>query len=90
LCDAEMSAGAHLLHHHHHPGADQAAHHEGRHGDPTCPYAQSAGSAPLPTLPILTGGAEFAFFIPPAAVTQAFSPSGPIRKQSSRGPPFPA
>ena len=87
LCDAETSVGAHPQHHHHHPGGDAALHHEGAHGDPTCPYAQSAGSAPLPTLPILALGTLYDRLIPPAVVTQAVLPSGPIRKQSSRGPP---
>jgi hypothetical protein len=82
-----MSAGAHPLHHHHHAGSDQAAQHGGVHGDPTCPYAQSAGSAPLPTLPILAAGAVVAYFVPTTLVSQTFPPSGPVRKQTSRGPP---
>jgi hypothetical protein len=44
----------------------------------------------LPTLPILALGTLYDRLIPPAVVTQAVLPSGPIRKQSSRGPPFPA
>jgi hypothetical protein len=84
VCDARMSAG---VHDHHHPGHDNAAHHEGTHSDPTCPYAQSAGPAPLPTLPVLAGAAASDQLVPPAAVTQTFLAFGPTRQQSSRGPP---
>lgn len=86
VCDAEMSAGEHQ-HHHHHPGHDHPAHHEGVHSDPTCPYAQSAGPAPLPTLPVLVGGAVHDRLVPPAAVTQTIATFGPPRQQTSRGPP---
>jgi len=90
LCDADLPAGPHAQHHHHHPGADGASHPGGAHGDPTCPYAQSAGSAPLPTLPILAGGAVYDLFVPAPMATEASPASGPIRKQTSRGPPLPA
>lgn len=83
LCDAQMSAGEHHHHHHH----DQSTHHEGAHGDPTCPYAQSAGPAPLPTLPVLAGGAVYDRLVPPVAVTQTLLRFGPARQQTSRGPP---
>jgi len=86
LCDAEMPAGAHP-HHHHHPGHDNAAHHEGAHGDPTCPYAQSSGPAPLPTLPVLAGAATSDQLVIPAAVTQTLLRFGPTRQQTPRGPP---
>jgi hypothetical protein len=85
LCDAQMSAGEHHHHHHHHH--DQSTHHEGAHGDPTCPYAQSAGPAPLPTLPVLAGGAVYDRLVPPVAVTQTLLRFGPARQQTSRGPP---
>jgi hypothetical protein len=75
VCDAEMSAGEHR--HHYHPGHDGAAHHDGAHGDPTCPYAQSAGPAPLPTLPVLAGSAVSDLQEQPAAVAQIFSTRGP-------------
>lgn len=89
LCDVETSVVARQdeHHHHHHPGADPAAHHDGAHGDRSCPYAQSAGSALLPTLPVLAGGAIYDVFVPPVLVTQSFSSSGPVRKQTCRGPP---
>jgi len=81
LCESEMLAAGH-----HHPGHDHAMH-QGAHGDPTCPYAQSAGSAPLPTLPLLSGGAVFDLLVPPTASTQTFLSFGPTRQQSPRGPP---
>ena len=86
VCDAEMSAGIHQ--HHHHSGHDHAAHHEGAHSDPICPYAQSAGPAPLPTLPVLAGAAASDQMVPPTAVTQTFLRFGPTRQQTSRGPPL--
>jgi hypothetical protein len=82
LCDADQPAAGH-----HHPGHDHAMHHHGTHADPTCPYAQSAGPAPLPTLPVLAGGAVFDLLVPPSVFTQTFLSFGPTRQQSSRGPP---
>jgi len=100
LCDldlpgAAMPAGAMPSgampagHHHMHMdmAADHAAHHHGTHGDSTCPYAQSAGPAPLPTLPVLAGGATVEQPKLPASVTQTRLGFGPIRQPSSRGPP---
>jgi DUF2946 family protein len=84
LCDAEVSAAGH---HHDHSGHDNAAHHGGTHGDPTCPYAQSAGPAPLPTLPVLASADAFDHLVAPSAVTQTFLSFGPPRRLSSRGPP---
>ena len=86
LCDAETSAGEHQ-HQHHHPGHDNATHHEGTHGDPTCPYAQSAGPAPLPTLPVIAGAAAVDQLRVLAAVTQTLLSFGPTRQQMPRGPP---
>jgi hypothetical protein len=85
VCDAAMSAGEHA--HHHHPGHDGPAHPEGAHSDPTCPYAQSAGPAPLPTLPTIAGAAASDWHEPPATVAQIFSTCGPVREQTPRGPP---
>jgi hypothetical protein len=88
LCGAEMSAGAQPHeHHHHHPGDGAAAHHGGAHGDPTCPYAQSAAPAPLPALPVLAGGAIADPTVPARAVTRSLQACGPIRQQTPRGPP---
>jgi hypothetical protein len=85
---AAVPAGAMPASHHHmHEAQDHGAHRHGAHGDPTCPYAQSGGPAPLPTLPVLAGGATFERPILPAAVTQTHLSFGPIRQPSSRGPP---
>lgn len=75
------------MHMHRHMAADPATHQHGTHGDSTCPYAQSAGPAPLPTLPVLAGGAIFEQPKLPAAATQTLLGFGPIRQPSSRGPP---
>jgi hypothetical protein len=85
LCDAEMSAGE--LRHHHHPGHDNAGHHQGVHGDPTCPYAQSAGPGPLPTLPVLASAATLNQLVAPGGATQTRLNCGPTRQQTPRGPP---
>lgn len=68
-------------------GHDGAAPHGGMHGDPTCPYAQNAGPAPLPALPVVAATARSRPFSPPTAVTQTFSHFGPTREQTPRGPP---
>jgi len=83
-----MPAGHHHMHMAHmHMAADDTAHEHGAHGDSTCPYAQSAGPAPLPTLPVLAAGTTFQQPPLPAAVTQTLLGFGPIRQPSSRGPP---
>jgi hypothetical protein len=85
---AAVPAGAMPASHPHmHEAQDHSAHQHGAHGDPTCPYAQSGGPAPLPTLPVLAGGTTFERPILPAAVTQTRLRFGPIRQPSSRGPP---
>ena len=83
LCQPEVMAAGH----HHHPGNEGAAHHAGAHGDPTCPYAQSAGCALLPTLAVLTAGPIPDHVAAPAAATQTLLTFGPLRQQTSRGPP---
>ena len=90
LCSAETSASAAQHQHHHHPGHGDAEHHDGVHPDPTCPYAQSAGPAPLPTPPALAGGAVLDPPVPAVLATQTFSSCGPARQQTPRGPPSPA
>ena len=93
LCDADASMPAMATgampagHHHMHMAMEHAGHGHGAHGDPTCPYAQSAGPAPLPTLPVLAGGTTFGRPQLPAAITQTLLGFGPIRQPSSRGPP---
>jgi hypothetical protein len=86
VCDGSMPAGMHE-HHHHASGAEHAAPHDGAHGDPTCPYAQCSGSAPMPALPIPVGASVDVQRVKPLAITQIFPASGPIRKHRSRGPP---
>jgi hypothetical protein len=56
-------------------------------GDPGCPYALSGGAAPLPTLPVLAGASHPGSIIPIGVRTQTLLRFGPIRQQSSRGPP---
>jgi hypothetical protein len=93
LCDADVSmpgmlAGAMQAPPHHvHMAMGHAADGHAAHGDPTCPYAQSGGPAPLPTLPALAGGAAFERLRLPVAVTQTLLGFGPVRQPSSRGPP---
>jgi hypothetical protein len=92
LCDADasmstMPGAVPASHRHLHMAMDHAADGNGAHGDPTCPYAQSGGPAPLPTLPVLAGGATFERPRLPAAITQTLLGFGPIRQASSRGPP---
>jgi hypothetical protein len=81
LCEPGVLGG------HHHATHDHAAHHHGAHADSSCPYAQSAGPAPLPTLPVLAGGGVSELVVSPAALTQTFLHSGPPRQESRRGPP---
>jgi hypothetical protein len=84
LCEPDVLAASG----HHHFGHDHAAHHHGAHGDPTCPYAQSAGPAPLPTLPALTGGAPPLGLASLPVATQTRLSFGPRRQPVSRGPPL--
>jgi hypothetical protein len=81
LCDSDAQAPA--PHHSH----DQAGHTQHTHADPTCPYAQSAGPAPLPALPVLAAGPAIHFFVPPERLEQLHAHFGPFRQQYPRGPP---
>ena len=93
LCDADAPVAAMpanampASHDHMHMAMDHAAHQQGAHGDPPCPYALSGGPAPLPTLPVLVSGTTFDRPRLPAAITQTLFGFGPIRQPSSRGPP---
>jgi hypothetical protein len=73
LCDSNVHGP---LHHHH-----------GAHADPTCPYAQSSGPAPLPAFPSVVS-APFGYVAPASfELAQTVTPFGPTRQQSPRGPP---
>lgn len=82
LCQPEIMAGA--RHHHHHPGSHDKASTD---VDPTCPYAQSAGPALMPTLPVLPPALVMHSLESPQATSQAQVSYGPPRQQSPRGPP---
>jgi hypothetical protein len=85
VCNGSLPSAMHA--HHHHPGADHRAPHEGAHGDPPCPYAQSAGAAPLPVLSMRIVGTVPIELAAPPAFAQTFAPSGPLRTHRTRGPP---
>jgi hypothetical protein len=80
LCQPGAMAG-----HHHHPGSPASG--PALEVDPTCPYAQSAGPALMPTLPVLPAVAMMHRPEPPEAVTQTRLNFGPLRQQFPRGPP---
>ncbi|HUI60016.1 MAG TPA: hypothetical protein VLX90_07330 [Steroidobacteraceae bacterium] len=71
---------------HHHGGAEHSGHHH-THPDPTCPYAQSAGPAPLPALPVLPAAQAAVLRSTIVESAQTHSQFGPSREQSPRGPP---
>jgi hypothetical protein len=91
LCDTDAAALAQgHVGHHHAPGHyvhDHAAGHHHAQTDPTCPYAQSSGPAPLPALPVLAAVQIATLSAPPIQVAQIHSRFGPTRQQSPRGPP---
>lgn len=81
LCDTDAPGARHHLGRHEHPG------HHHLQLDPTCPYAQSGGPAPLPALPVL-GPQPIAVTSPlPAPITQPYAHAGPPRQHYPRGPP---
>jgi hypothetical protein len=79
FCEPGAAGSMHHGHAHHH-GHGNAA-------DPTCPFAQSAGPAPLPAIPVLAPEAPVQGFIRPAPPAQTFAAQGPLRQQTPRGPP---
>jgi len=79
--DHQAPRGVHAHHAH-----DHAGHHHAQ-TDPTCPYAQSSGPAPLPALPVLASVQIATLSAPSAQVAQTHSRFGPTRQQSPRGPP---
>jgi hypothetical protein len=82
MCDSDAVSAAH--HHHDHNGA---GHHHTQ-TDPTCPYAQSAGPAPLPALPTVAPAFLTIVSAPPTPAAQVHAHFGPIRQQTPRGPPL--
>lgn len=85
LCDGGALHAGHPGHHHHyqHSGTPHAS-------DPTCPFAQSAGAAPLPSFPpladrLLATGAALA-----GEHEQTLAPPGPHRQHPARAPPLSA
>ena len=89
LCDAElgMAMGMGMHQGAHHPGMHHD--HHGMHPDPTCPYAQSAGPAPLPALAVLPAAADVGPALLPVQFSQTFLNFGPVRRQIARAPPLP-
>lgn len=83
LCDSDASGAMYRGGHVH------SGHHHGQ-VDPTCPYAQSAGPAPLPTLPMLPGALLAWVSVCAAEVAQIHAHFGPVREQHPRAPPIPA
>src|SRR5262249_52754096 len=83
LCEADAAHNGH-----HHGGPDYPGHHQHLHLDRTCPYAQSAGPAPLPTLPAI--GPQTVVSAPGLVVQvgRVYVPCGPPRQHSPRGPPY--
>lgn len=79
LCDTDAPGAPHQHAGHHHAGH--------AHLDPTCPYAQSAGPAPLPALPVLTGAPAVTADALPTPTAQVHARFGPSRQQSPRAPP---
>lgn len=82
LCDTDAPGVPHQHAGHHHAGH--------AHLDPTCPYAQSAGPAPLPALPVLTGAPAATAGALPTPKAQVHARFGPSRQQSPRAPPLSA
>jgi hypothetical protein len=79
LCDAHAARHA--------AGQDHPGHHHHLEFDPTCPYAQSAGPAPLPAQPIIGAQPVVSAPAPAAHQGQIYAHCGPPRQQSTRGPP---
>ena len=80
ICDADAASA--LRHH----GHEHDGHHHAQ-SDPTCPYAQSAGPAPLPALAALPAAPVASERVQPVLAAQLHARFGPQRQQTSRGPP---
>jgi hypothetical protein len=66
---------------------DHAEHRQHSHADPTCPYSQSAGPAPLSSLALLAAAPMLPVFVLPDRVQQSHAHFGPARQHSPRAPP---
>jgi hypothetical protein len=90
LCDQDAARRGQLprdpADHSHHHGS---LHHH-LHPDPTCPYAQSSGPAPLPVLPQMAVTAAVILTVARPERAQTNSHFGPERRQSPRAPPLSA
>ena len=84
LCDHDASGTAHP----HHSGHDPATHSHHTQLDPTCPYAQSSGPAPLPALPTLGREPSAPGLVRAERTEQRRTPFGPARWHSPRAPPI--
>jgi hypothetical protein len=82
LCDTDAARAVH-----HHGGEDHPSHHHHLQVDPTCPYAQSAGPAPLPALPVLGPQPVVSAPLQSTHVAQTYAQPGPSRRTFPRGPP---
>jgi hypothetical protein len=82
LCNTDAARAVH-----HHGGRDHPNHHHHLQVDPTCPYAQSAGPAPLPALPVLGPQPVVSAPLLPTQVGETYARSGPSRQTFPRGPP---
>ena len=82
LCGADAPNAIHDRGHH-----DHAGHRRHSHTDPTCPYAQSAGPAPLSSFAQVTAAPMLPVFVPPDRISQSHAHFGPTRQHSPRAPP---
>ena len=82
-CDAAATGSSA----HHRAGHDHGGH-DHTQPDPTCPYAQSAGPAPLPALPALDAVPQAGVAPALTRLSQTRAPLfGPDRQPAPRGPP---
>jgi hypothetical protein len=80
LCDTDARGPGHHTHH-----SNPA--HPHTHPDPTCPYAQSSGPAPLPALPGVAAVELGIVTVRDVEAPQTHANFGPTRQQTPRGPP---
>lgn len=81
LCDSDAPGSTHR-----HAVGDQAGHHH-THIDSSCPFAQSSGAAPLPSMPLLATASMETARPPLPQAAQTHARFGPARQQSPRAPP---